>query len=246
MTARLTTLTRHLTPAPAELRPRVVPAPAAGIAAGATILFQGDSITDAGRNKEGPLQENVGLGMGYAKMTAAALLMGRPGDGLKCHNRGVGGNRIVDVYARMAADGTALKPDLVSMLIGVNDTCLDGERPNGVPVPKYEKIYRMFLEEMRTDNPAVQFVLCHPFVLDCGNITVTGYARWRAEIDQRRAVTDKLAAEFGATVVDFQAMFDEAVKQAPPEYWGPDGVHPSHAGHALMAKTWLEAVGGMP
>jgi lysophospholipase L1-like esterase len=91
-------------------------------------------------------------------------------------------------------------------------------------------------------NPAVHFVLCHPFVLDAGNIRETGHTRWRAEIDQRRAVVAKLAQEFGAVEVDFQAMFDEAVTRQTPEYWMPDGVHPSHAGHMLMAQAWLNAV----
>ena len=155
---------------------------------------------DAGRGRENPAANNA-LGMGYAKMAAAMLLADHPRLDLQCHNRGVGGNRIVDVYARMAADGTVLAPDLMSVLIGVNDTCLDGERPNGVPVPKFERVYRMFLGEMREANPSLRLVLCHPFVLDSGNIATTGYARWRAEIDQRRAVVDKLAAEYKAIVV---------------------------------------------
>jgi lysophospholipase L1-like esterase len=117
---------------------------------GRTILFQGDSITDAGRSRDvQPGQPNVQLGQGYAKMVAAQVLAARPEDNMSFYNRGVGGNRIVDVYARMAIDGTVLQPHVVSLLIGVNDTCLGGERPNGVPVPKYEKVYRMFLEEMR-------------------------------------------------------------------------------------------------
>ena len=82
---------------------------------------------------------------------------------------------------------TVIQPDVMSVLIGVNDTCLGGERANGVPVDKYERVYRMFLAEMREANPNLRLVLCHPFVLDAGNIATTGHARWRAEIDQRRA-----------------------------------------------------------
>ena len=238
--ARLSKLAQHLSAAPT--------AAAAIIDSGAVVLFQGDSITDAGRSRESQ-SANSQMGQGYAMMISARLLTERPADGLQCYNRGVGGDRIVNVFARTAdncPDGHI--PDVISLLIGVNDTTDRGSpnsNPNGVPLPKFETVYRLYLEEMRQSNPAVQFVLCHPFVLDCGNINATGYASWRADIDARRTIVDKLAAEFGAVaVVDFQSMFDEAVKTAPPEFWGADGVHPSHAGHMLMAETWLEAVVG--
>jgi lysophospholipase L1-like esterase len=242
-TTRLSNLTAHLSPLPPTAR-ATGGGGCGGIAKGQVILFQGDSITDAGRSRENqPGQPNVVLGQGYAKMVAATLLAARPGDGLEFYNRGVGGNRIVDVYSRMAIDGTVIQPDLVSMLIGVNDTCLNGTRVNGVPVPKYETVFRMFLAEMREANPSVRFVLCHPFVLDAGNVKTTGHAAWREEIDERRLVVTKLATEFGAVEVDFQSMFDEAITKESPEYWMPDGVHPSHAGHMLMTQAWLKAVG---
>ena len=107
-----------------------------------------------------------------------------------------------------------------------------------MPVPKYERVYRDFLNEVRAELPAIQYVLCEPFVLKCGVVT----ADWVAEIDQRRAVVKKLAGEFNAVFVPFQEMFDAAVKLAPPEYWAGDGVHPSAAGHQLMAQTWQTAV----
>jgi len=203
------------------------------------ILFQGDSITDCGRARDNAGANDSGaLGLGYAKMVSAELLSQRPGDQLSFFNRGISGNRIVDLYARIKADCINLNPNLVSILIGVNDTWHEFPGKNGVAVPKFERIYRDLLNEIREALPSVKFVLCEPFVLKCGVVTT----EWVAEMDQRRAVTCKLAQEFGALFVPFQAMFDEAVLLAPPAYWAADGVHPTAAGHMLMAKTWLKQV----
>ena len=204
-----------------------------------TVLFQGDSITDCGRARDGnPV--NGGLGGGYATFIAAALLAARPADELKFLNRGISGNRIVDLYARIKSDTTNLKPDVLSILIGVNDTWHEFGSQNGVSVPKYERVYRQFLAEVREALPAIRFVLCEPFVLGCGVVTKD----WVAEMDQRRAVAKTLAKEFDAIFVPFQQMFDAALKESPPAYWAADGVHPTIAGHQRMAQAWLNAVGG--
>jgi lysophospholipase L1-like esterase len=210
------------------------------ISKNSTILFQGDSNTDCGRNRDAASTPNdlSGLGQGYAMMAAAELLSTRPADGLRVLNRGISGNRIVDLYARIQGDILNLKPDLLSILIGVNDTW-HGKNPdwsNGVAIPKYERIYRDLLNEVREALPNVKFVLCEPFVLRCGVVRDD----WVEEIDQRCAVVAELSKEFGAVLVPFQSMFDAAVKLAPPEYWAADGVHASAAGHLLMAKCWLE------
>ena len=203
------------------------------------ILFQGDSITDAGRERDaaGP---NAGLGRGYALFTAAMLRAERPTAGLQFFNRGVSGNRIVDLYARIKCDVINLKPNVLSVLIGVNDTWHEFGGQNGIAVPKYERLCRDFLTEVRAALPAIKFVLCEPFVLPCGVVTKD----WIAEMDQRRAVIKKLAGEFNAKFVPFQTMFDNAVKQATPDYWAGDGVHPTPAGHMLMAQTWIKEVEG--
>ena len=204
-----------------------------------TILFQGDSITDAGRdrNQAGP---NSGLGGGYALFITALLQAERPDAGLKFFNRGVSGNRVVDLYARIKNDTINLKPDILSVLIGVNDTWHEFGGQNGVEVPKFERLYRDFLTEVRAALPAVKFALCEPFVLPVGVVTKD----WIVEMDQRRAVVKKLAGEFKTKFVPFQTMFDDAVKQAPPAYWASDGVHPTPAGHMRMAQLWLKEVDG--
>lgn len=202
------------------------------------ILFQGDSITDCGRaREETPI--NSGLGLGYANAIAAQLLATRPADGLTFLNRGISGNRIVDLYARIKADAINLKPTVLSILIGVNDTWHEFGSRNGVDVPKYERLYRLFLEEVREAVPAVRFVLCEPFVLNCGVVTKD----WVVEMDRRRGIVKKLAADFKAVFVPFQAMFDDAVKETPPAFWARDGVHPTIAGHYRMAQAWLAATG---
>jgi lysophospholipase L1-like esterase len=201
------------------------------------ILFQGDSITDCGRERNAT-GVNTGLGSGYPLHIAAQLLADRPADKLQFLNRGISGNRIVDLDARIKSDVINLKPNVLSVLIGVNDTWHEFGSKNGVAVPKYERVYRSFLTEARAALPAIRFVLCEPFVLSCGVVTHD----WIAEMNQRRQVVQKLAGEFGAKFVPFQTMFDEATKQAPPEYWAGDGVHPSHAGHELMARTWWRAI----
>ena len=204
------------------------------------ILFQGDSITDAGRdrNATGP---NTGLGTGYALFIAAQLRAERTTNGLQFFNRGISGNRIVDLYARIKSDTINLKPNVLSVLIGVNDTWHEFGSQNGVAVPKFERVYRDFLTEVRAALPAIKFVLCEPFVLPVGVVTKD----WIAEMDQRRVVVKKLAGEFSAKFVPFQTMFDNAVKQAPPDYWAGDGVHPSAAGHMRMAQLWLKEVEGI-
>lgn len=162
---------------------------------GQTVLFQGDSITDSGRNREESSGPGIwALGNGYAKLAAAHLLAARPSDGLAFLNRGISGNRVVDLYARILADTINLKPDVLSVLIGVNDTWHRFRGNNGVAVPKFERVFRDYLTEARAALPGIRFVLCEPFVLGCGHVT----SEWVGEMDARRAVVRRLASEFGA------------------------------------------------
>jgi len=201
------------------------------------ILFQGDSVTDCGRDPNATAA-NDGLGQGYVFLVASRLLEARPADGLKFFNRGISGNRVVDLYARVKGDVVNLRPNLLSVLIGINDTWHEFLRGNGVPVPKYERVYRQFLTEVREELPDCRIVLCEPFVLRCGKVT----DGWLDELKARQAVVRKLATEFQAGFIPFQTVFDAAAKRAPAAFWASDGVHPTCAGHGLMAKTWIEAV----
>ncbi len=203
-----------------------------------TILFQGDSITDAGRAREPDLPANTGLGAGYPGLVAAALLSREPARGYQILNRGISGNRVVDLYARWKVDALNLKPDLISILIGVNDTWHEFNNRNGVELDRYRQVAHMLLQWTHQVLPSTRIVLCEPFVLPVGAVT----KEWLPEIRARQAVCAELSEEFGAPLVLFQAMFDEAVKEAPAEYWLRDGVHPSLAGHMRMADLWLRTV----
>lgn len=204
------------------------------------ILFQGDSITDCGRARDvsGP---NTGLGAGYAQMTASRLLCDKAEDALRIYNRGISGNRIVDLYARWKIDALNLNPDVVSILIGVNDTWHEFGSKNGVEIPRFEKFYQMLLEWTTQARPGVKLVLCEPFVFVCGAVS----REWLPEINERREVVRKMAKGFGAIFIPYQDIFDAALKRASAEYWLADGVHPTYAGHQLMSEAWLNATMGI-
>jgi lysophospholipase L1-like esterase len=205
------------------------------------VLFQGDSITDCGRNRGDDAGDSLGrhLGCGYAAFVSGRVLADRPSDGLEFFNLGISGNRIVDLAARIKEHGWNLKPTVLSILIGVNDTWHGFSRNAGVELARFERTYRHLLEDSRHALPGLRFVLCEPFVLPCG---VVGPG-WKEDVDKRRAIVVGLASEFDAVFVPFQSVFDEACRLAPATHWAPDGVHPSPAGHQLMADAWLSAVG---
>lgn len=204
------------------------------------ILFQGDSITDAGRSRrsDGPNNANA-LGNGYPFLLGSELLRDHASANLRIYNRGISGNKVPDLQGRWEKDCIAIKPTVLSILIGVNDIWhkLNG-RYKGT-VKDYETGYRNLLKETREKLPSTRIIICEPFVLRCGAIN----DKWFPEFDERRAVAAALAKELKLTFVPFQSMFDKASKIAKPNYWAGDGVHPSLAGHSLMAKTWREVTG---
>ncbi len=204
------------------------------------VLFQGDSITDAGRNRNSAAaNDRNGLGHGYPYLLAGALLADHPQARLKVFNRGISGHKVPDLDDRWQEDTIDLKPTVLSILVGVNDIWhkLAG-RYDGT-VDDYLSGFRALLQRTTAALPETRIVVCEPFALRCGAVNDS----WYPEFDQRRAAAKQLADELELAFVPFQSMFDQAVKQAPPQYWAGDGVHPSLAGHALMAKTWREVVG---
>src|SRR5690606_28237088 len=132
------------------------------------------------------------------------------------------------------------KPDVLSILIGVNDYwhTLDARLNYKGTVEIYERDFRALLERTKKSLPETKLVVCEPFVLRCGAVN----EKWFPEFDNYRAACRRVAESFRATFVPFQAMFDEAIKYAPPEHWAKDGVHPSPAGASLMAHFWMKAV----
>jgi lysophospholipase L1-like esterase len=206
------------------------------------ILFQGDSITDAGRDRNHQDKPNhpAALGRGYPFHISGPMLAENPKLDLKFFNRGLSGHKVPQLDGRWQADTLDLKPAIVSILVGVNDIWhkLNGKYDGTAEV--YRDGFAALLERTRKALPKVTLVVCEPFVLRCGAVNDT----WFPEFDQRREFAKTVATEAGAIWVPFQEMFDAAVKAGTaPEYWAADGVHPTHAGHALMARTWRESVG---
>ena len=206
---------------------------------GTTILFQGDSITDGGRDKKNQIaNQQKALGAGYAWMAASHLLIKNPQLNLTIHNRGISGNKVHQLANRWDKDCLDLKPDILSIMIGVNDIWhgLNGKYEGTVKT--YEDDFLSLMERTRKALPKTQFVICEPFVLRCGAVN----EKWFPEFDRYRAAARKVADQNNATFVPFQSMFDEAVQYAPPKHWAGDGVHPSSHGASLMAHFWTQSV----
>lgn len=206
------------------------------------ILFQGDSITDAGwaRDKGDQANTQAALGNGYAWLAAAELLIDRPNDGLKIYNRGISGHKVFQLAERWQKDCLDLKPDVLSILIGVNDYwhTLGGKYQGTVEV--YERDFRALVTRTRQALPKVNLIICEPFVLKCGAVNDS----WLPEFSRYQAAARRVAMAFQARFIPFQSIFDRAIQYAPPAHWAGDGVHPSSAGASLMAYHWLKAVTG--
>lgn len=200
---------------------------------GARILFQGDSITDGNRGRS-PDPNHI-LGHGYQFLIAAQYGARQAERGLVFMNRGISGNRVSDLARRWEKDTLELRPDLLSILIGVNDL------GSGVPADEYERQYDRLLAETVAALPGVRLVLCEPFGLPVGPKR-DPWATYRAQLEERQAIVRRLAEKYGATLVCFQRMFEAAARRAPAEYWIWDGVHPTYSGHQLMAEEWIRAV----
>lgn len=201
-----------------------------------TILFQGDSITDAQRIRDSATIS--ALGYGYANYVTGRLGAKYPGE-YSFINRGISGNRVVDVYARIKCDIINLKPDYMSLLIGVNDVWHELNYQNGVDTKKFEKVYTTLLEEVFEALPDIKIFLLLPFVLE-GTSTSQYLDAFRADVYSKAEAARRVAEKFGLPYIDLQQRFDEACKKAPADYWLADGVHPAAPGAGLIADAWIE------
>ena len=188
------------------------------------ILFQGDSITDCGRNRENP--DN--LGDGYVKLITGMLSDRYSQYNIRCINRGISGDKIRDLSLRWDIDCIDIKPDFLSILIGVNDTLI-------TPAEQFEEEYRLLLQRT-TIALNSKIILCEPFLL-LGNNNA-----YRDDLNPKIEIVHKLSEEFCTLLLPSDKIFRESCSLHPPEYWAPDGVHPTPAGHALIAKSWIEYV----
>ena len=188
------------------------------------ILFQGDSITDCGRDRDDP----NGLGDGYVNLITETVADMYSQTNLKFINRGISGDKIRDLQLRWDADCISLKPDILSILIGVNDTLI-------TPAELFEEEYRMLLKRT-SETLDSKIILCEPFLL-LGDSNA-----YRDDLNPKIEIVHKLSEEFSTHLLPLDKIFRESCSLNPPEYWAPDGVHPTPAGHALIAKSWIEYV----
>ncbi len=194
------------------------------------VLFQGDSVTDCGRSR---FDDNH-LGDGYAMMAAANFITNHPARPVQFLNRGVSGNRVRDLRARWDEDCLALRPDWLSILIGINDTWRRYDHNDPTTVEAFAADYRALLEAASVQG--IRLILCEPFLLP---VSREQWA-WREDLNEKIDAVRQLAQKYHAWYVPLDGLFAQAATQRPPEFWAPDGVHPSSAGHALIAQAWLK------
>jgi lysophospholipase L1-like esterase len=221
------------------------------------ILFTGDSITDVMRTElirafeemavrigrtsspeDRLAMTNEFLGSGYPALVNAQLAFEEPGR-YEVLNRGISGNRIVDLDARVKADCINLHPDVLSIMIGINDVWHDVMARNGVDAEKFERVYDNMLAEILRALPNLKLILIEPFVLH-GPATEPNWDFFSRETDLRRAAVWRLAAKYGALFVPAQKLFSDAAANTAPVVWSKDGVHPTPAGHWMLALEWLK------
>jgi lysophospholipase L1-like esterase len=219
-------------------------------------LFQGDSITDGSwgavcprdpehrfdGNTIGPGRDGRKFGNGYVYAVATRIIADFPQAGFTFHNRGIAGHKASDLEKRWDSDTLALKPDVLSILVGINDVgAVFYKYADAYDTSVFEQTYRRLLQQCRDANPNILFVLGLPFMFPVGEHKKE-WDFWSREVPLRADVVRKLAKEFDAVLVDYPQMFAEACKRAPIEHWTWDGCHPSIPTHELMAREWIKQV----
>jgi acyl-CoA thioesterase I len=196
------------------------------------ILFTGDSITDCGRTAPGGPE----LGLGYPFLAAAQIQAQVASPSLKIYNRGIGGNRVYDLEGRLESDLIALKPTILSILIGVNDTWRRFDSNTVSTTENFKAAYHNILSRVKKDLPETQIILLEPFILPYPE----DRKAWRVDLDPKITAVRELVNEFETEFIPLDGMFAEATTRAPANYWLGDGVHPTAAGHSLISDAWLD------
>jgi lysophospholipase L1-like esterase len=199
------------------------------------ILFQGDSITDAFR-KPDEINPAYQLGNGYVLLIAAQLAARFPEKHWDFVNRGVSGNKILDLKNRWTNDVLAIRPDVLTIFVGVNDTLAAMQGQPSTNEQEFASAYQFLLQETRQHLPDTRFVLMEPFLLEVGEVRKS----WCDHLRSRQLLVQAIASETMSDFVPTQQIFDNASKIREPAFWSYDGIHPTHAGFQLLADAWLE------
>jgi len=197
------------------------------------ILFQGDSVTDCERDRI----NSKDLGYGYPKLIADYIAKNHPKLNLTIYNRGISGNRACDLRMRWQRDCIDLKPTIVSILIGINDVWRRYDANHETSAASYESSYRKILQKIK-DNLNAKIIMMEPFV----NPFPDDRKQWREDLNPKLEVVHKLADEFGAILIPLDKIFAQAYPTKPADYYAYDGVHPTMAGHELIAQNWLKII----
>lgn len=219
------------------------------------IVFAGDSITDGawgGSNgtKRPTTQRNHEdlnhiYGHSYMMLCAARLGADNP-DKFYFYNRGISGNTLADLEARWDEDILQLNPDIISILIGTNDVYfhLKDHSDEAFDYAEWEKRYRKILDEAKEKNPNVIFIIGTPFGAKSGKIGEGSDYETRVQmINELDEIVCNIASDYNAKLIRFDEVFANQLKKYPnvaPSYWIWDGIHPTPAGHQLMADEWLK------
>ena len=200
------------------------------------ILFFGDSITDMARSRDTDGQA-YGYGVGYVNSVGSTLKYENP-EKYEIVNRGIGGHRIVDLYARIKVDVWNHKPDVISVLIGINDVWHEINYQNGVEIDRFEKVYRMLIEDTKKALPNAKIIINEPFVLR-GSATEEHFDEF-LEVYKYAEIAARLAKEYDLYFLPLQKAFDEAAEKYGAETFLRDGVHPTVQGSVLIASEWIK------
>lgn len=204
------------------------------------ILFQGDSITDHGRNREISSPNNINaMGDGYAMVAAGSLLNQFAGKNIQVYNRGISGNKIPQLEERWQKDCIDLQPTILSILIGINDYWHKRDGHYQGSAAAYKEQYKKLLDRTLTALPQVKLIIGEPFAVK--NVQHVDDS-WYPEITYYQQAAREIAKEYNAILIPYQEIFDNAEKRAPGNYWTTDGVHTSLAGNNLMAEAWLDNI----
>lgn len=204
---------------------------------GQTILFTGDSITDCGRTRPVGMQ-TTGLGDGYVAFVDSLLATCYPEEHVRILNTGISGNRVIDLESRWQKDILNLKPDWLSVMIGINDVWRQFDNafdPNQVTIKKFETVYRKLLTKTRPEIKGL--VLMTPYFIE-----INRNDPMRSQMDTFSNVVKQLSTEFDAVFVDVQCAFDKYLLSRPSQSLCEDRVHPNKTGHMIIARAFLSAI----
>ncbi|MGW3009955.1 GDSL-type esterase/lipase family protein [Streptomyces sp. NPDC001219] len=212
---------------------------------GTTVMFTGDSITDSRR-----LESEDGLGFGYPLRIAGEWGLRHPDRPVTWLNSAIAGHKVSDLEPRWQRDVLDARPDVVSILVGVNDMGWHTLDPKGrvIPVAEFTAGYDRLLAPLA--EAGTELILIEPFLLPIHGVVEAGAAlvgeaerkEWRTDLNPKIQAVRELADKYGAHLLPADRMFTELATTTGPEHWAEDGVHPTPAGHAALAAAWLRLV----